>query len=294
VVTLLLLNIKNIKIKLNNINKIMNIYKYKIEDNFNFYEELTKNNQVDDKDYDNNTEVCLITGEKLIDYHVELICGHKFNYLPLYKDLINLKKNKFFCQHICIAQNKIRCPYCRKIQDLLPFYPELNLPKINGINYLAECIDEIPSNIPVLLCEFIINNPNPNPNPNPIPNPNYDLNFTNMPLFQDDNILINSEYTKCPQIGFKCKIDTILKYYCNTHSKIVLTQENLKKENLKQQKLQAKLAKASSIYNETLNVVFDSTKCNCLLKSGINKGKQCNYKIFENNLCKRHTTIVKK
>ena len=45
------------------------------------------------------SKTCLITGEPLTEPIVELNCGHKFNYLPLYKDVLNFKQ-KFFQQEI--------------------------------------------------------------------------------------------------------------------------------------------------------------------------------------------------
>ena len=84
--------------------------KYSIEGEIDFYAELNSlSNDVNiDKDAGdsdaNNTcnainenNICLITGDKLTDHSVELKCGHKFNYIPLYNDIKNhkLKFNHF-------------------------------------------------------------------------------------------------------------------------------------------------------------------------------------------------------
>ena len=42
---------------------------------------------------DNEDKVCLISNEILKDDHVELECGHKFNYESMFKELIQQKKD---------------------------------------------------------------------------------------------------------------------------------------------------------------------------------------------------------
>jgi hypothetical protein len=103
--------------------------KCKIEENINFYEELEK---PDDDEDTMNENICLISGEELQNYYVQLQCGHKFNYIPLYKDLFHYKTN--MNNKYNYSKNEIRCPYCRKKDGLLPYYPELKLSKIYGIN----------------------------------------------------------------------------------------------------------------------------------------------------------------
>ena len=58
--------------------------KYIIEDNINFFDELNS----DDCD-PNNT--CLIENKPLVDNFITLSCGHKFNYLPIYNEIIKQK-----------------------------------------------------------------------------------------------------------------------------------------------------------------------------------------------------------
>jgi len=143
--------------------------KYSIEGEIDFYAELKLlSNDVNvniDKDACNNdesnesdgnnicnannvinendpTNICLITGDKLIDHYVELKCGHKFNYIPLYNDIKNhkLKFNSlesFADGHL--TMNQIRCPYCRSKQDkLLPYIENSGCSKIIGVNYLSD------------------------------------------------------------------------------------------------------------------------------------------------------------
>ena len=112
---------------------------YIIEDNLNFFE-LIKNTSVKNT-YDE--DVCLISGSILDKNHITLDCNHKFNYVPLYNDIIqqkltynsnNLKKLKI---------NEITCPYCRRINNrLIPYIPIYkNVEKLNGVNNPKEfCI----------------------------------------------------------------------------------------------------------------------------------------------------------
>jgi hypothetical protein len=64
-------------------------------------------------------------------------CGHKFNYIPLYKDIYNHKKkyNRMESGGQQSKINEIRCPYCRNIQKgVLPYYDDLGLEKVHGVN----------------------------------------------------------------------------------------------------------------------------------------------------------------
>jgi len=85
------------------------------------------------------SKTCLITGEPLTEPIVELNCGHKFNYLPLYKDVLNFKQ-KFFQQEINLLKtNEIQCPYCRKKQpELLPFFKMEGVKYVYGVNTLKK------------------------------------------------------------------------------------------------------------------------------------------------------------
>jgi hypothetical protein len=64
--------------------------KYSVEDNLDFYAELYKsldesgeNKIVNNNENDN---ICLITNSLLTENYVKLACGHRFNYIPLFKD----------------------------------------------------------------------------------------------------------------------------------------------------------------------------------------------------------------
>lgn len=62
---------------------------------------------------------CLISGEPLTET-VELTCGHKFNYEPLFKEVFNQKLNPNFKNDVLrLKVNEFKCPYCRKVQPTL-------------------------------------------------------------------------------------------------------------------------------------------------------------------------------
>jgi hypothetical protein len=117
--------------------------KYKIEGDVDFFEELYKSlddNEVSETSTDFvSNNLCLITDQPLVDKFVQLPCGHKFNYLPLYKDILNHKKkfNIMESTGTKLSANEMRCPYCRiKHTTLLPFYEEFNTGKVYGVNTL--------------------------------------------------------------------------------------------------------------------------------------------------------------
>lgn len=102
---------------------------YIIEDDLNFSKLLKEDTN---NDFDN---VCLISGTPLNNNYITLTCNHKFNYVPLYNDIIQQKKynpNNF--RRLKISE--IACPYCRKINNkLIPYIPIYkNVEKIYGIN----------------------------------------------------------------------------------------------------------------------------------------------------------------
>lgn len=90
---------------------------YKIQDNIDWKSLLNDNDDLNDtKEYDNK---CLLSKLPLLPDHITLPCGHKFNYLPLYKDLVAHRK----------ASRKTykQCPLCRtKLYKLLPILHNVN------------------------------------------------------------------------------------------------------------------------------------------------------------------------
>jgi hypothetical protein len=129
---------------------------YLIEGNINFYEELQKSIQTDEI---NDISYCLISNTPLTEYFVTLECIHKFNYLPLFKDIYNHKKKFNNYEKNTIKTSQIRCPYCRNIQNkLLPYHEKINdqvIEKINGINFLKDDNTTTFGNI-ISLCSSIL------------------------------------------------------------------------------------------------------------------------------------------
>lgn len=130
--------------------------KYIIEGGFDFYhalnvDEIEKVNETQEQEDDTNK--CLITRMPLTANFVEMQCGHKFNYLPLYNDL---------CQHMKPTIHGIRkngyivCPFCRQAQQtFLPFNPTVK--SVVGVNLypLKLCLDTTATVIiPDTQCEF--------------------------------------------------------------------------------------------------------------------------------------------
>jgi len=113
-----------------------------------FYKLLSEN----EPEYGEEEDLCMITKTPLTKTHIKLDCTHKFNYLPLLKDMYTriysshqVKCLSGFPLHV----NKIKCPYCRNITNhILPFIKEEYNVKIYGLNSLnrEDIIQEV--NIP--------------------------------------------------------------------------------------------------------------------------------------------------
>jgi hypothetical protein len=203
--------------------------KYNIEGGIDFYAELYKS--LDEENDDNDNNVCLITNQPLTDKHIIMNCGHKFNYVPIYKDLVNhkLKFNSMERSNDKLTKNQIRCPYCRNKQyNLLPYYEELGLEKVNGVNVYDTTVKESNNNEPHKKCMFkYINN-------------NYD---PSKPESDTNNKYLTN--TKCWHYGSKIQIYDYLNpsqfitygdtnYYCYIHKPIIIKKYKTELENMSQ------------------------------------------------------------
>ena len=67
--------------------------KYNIEGGIDFYSELYKSLDIEENEHKTieDLNMCLITNSPLESNHIQLTCGHKFNYIPLYFDIKNHK-----------------------------------------------------------------------------------------------------------------------------------------------------------------------------------------------------------
>jgi hypothetical protein len=318
--------------------------KYAIEGNINFFDELYKS--LDANESNAKTEIddnlCLITHQLLTENFVKLNCGHKFNYEPLFHDILNHKQkyNNMESSQTALTNNEIRCPYCRtKQKGVLPYCEVLPFPKINGVNYHNP--NEVShNNNKYPKCEFLTEI----------------IHFN----AETDELATAKKIVKCHKYGFVIGGENYgdTKCYCHYHKMTVIKnykkaivlkvkEEKVKetialKQKVKEEKQKAKeelqkakeeLQKAkeekaksskptarakrtppnkSSIENITNsidsenvilgNMVIDLTKeielnanlCNKILQSGINKGKQCSEKKFNDCLCRRHFNVVDK
>jgi hypothetical protein len=297
--------------------------KYNIEGGIDFFAELYKSLDIDDCEEKNEDDKnrCLITNQLLTDKYIVLECNHKFNYIPLYNDLVNHKGKFNFMEgtNSKLNINEIRCPYCRNIQSgVLPYYEELGLKKINGVNFYDSTIKYNCYNPKYKTCEF------------KIPNPNF--------ISSEPESKINKKYDDCFHTGTKISLynkENSLqpitygddKCYCYKHKKVMINnyklQEKEKQKQAKQlQKAQLKAEKEKAKEDAKIikqkakqetkllnkkyiseNIVLgpsiienQSQQIGCvqILKTGPNKGTPCGCKIISENLCKRHFLMVNK
>jgi hypothetical protein len=302
--------------------------KYNIEGGIDFYDELYKSLDIDeDESINNDTNKCLITNEILTNNYVTMKCGHKFNYIPLYNDLLNHKK-KFNNMESSnkLQTNQLRCPYCRKKQnELLPYYQECGVKKVNGVNFFVPNAKELYNNINFEKCKYQIKESNfDETKPETAINKKYKTcNFiyaTPIELYNPKNPSQNITYN-----DENC--------YCYSHKKLMINQykseekekvkqlekaakqklkdeskfaKELEKQKLKEEKQKmkeiAKFSKNKSLENIVIGLLqVDITQnkatttedkellgCVQILKTGPNKGKQCGCKISSVNLCGRH------
>lgn len=235
--------------------------KYEIEDNIDFFSELQTLKDIEEPD---DAEYCLISQEKLTDYYVKLECGHTFNYIPLYNDLVN-HKNKFNLLEANATKcesNEFRCPYCRKHhKTLLPYYEELNLPIKYGINSDKLC--DKPIQI-IRSCEF---------------------------KMVDAECLCGKSFSTKISVKQDGQYTTFgdNKFYCIQHKALMI----------KKYRVDFKKAKLLKLQNDFKEPTQNATYCQIILKTGQNKGKPCCKPSFKNNVncepvqnddhfCKRH------
>lgn len=295
---------------------------YNIEGGLDFFSELYKSIGIEDEtEKVEEQNLCLITNQPLIDKFVTMCCGHKFNYVPLYLDIKNHKQkfNVMEGSSSRLNRDEIRCPYCRQKQKgVLPYYQDLGLPKIHGVNYINVNIN-VNSSYNYKTCQYLT------------PNKDYEPNGID-PVDTNPNNCGNCKYFVCFKLGTQMNlyngISDIVSYeddnyYCDFHKKQVVKKykkesiEKLKKEAKekekelkKQKKLEekeklksAKLLKNSAIYNDNVvlgpsnitdisgNIIDMDGVCKEILKSGSKAGLHCGCKLYKDNICKRHYNL---
>jgi len=309
--------------------------KYLIEGNIDFFSELYKS--LDDEENPNKTELdnnlCLISKLPLTDNFVKLVCGHKFNYIPLYNDIVNhkLKFNNMEATQGHLRSNQIRCPYCRKVQNgLLPYYDNIpGVKKIDKVNYINSDSEnkQTSSNNPKFghcsfMCESVNFNtelPESNENPKLICCNKYTYFYS---IENDGNKYCYEHYNIVKKQNTQKKKEEMKKAKAETKQKekeekqkvkdelklaVKLAKEEAKKAEKVANAKKTQINKITEIGEENevikliaLNITNISQDnvvgCIEIIKSGSKKGTTCNSKIFcENtNLCKRHYNLKNK
>ena len=283
--------------------------KYNIEGNIDFFSELYKSLDVEDDNDDDENGICLITKKPLIDKFVELNCGHKFNYIPLYKDIYNHKYlfNKMEGLKSYLKTNEIRCPYCRTKQTgVLPYYEDLGLEKKNGVNYYdeIECIEVDEDS----KCSFKYLNDNfDDTKPESVTNQKYifcksvcvsKINVYNpvnpsCPITYNDNnlycFLHKQKMIKKYKEDIKEKLKEEVKKIKEEKQKLREEKQKLREEKQKLRQESVKIIEnEENIIIGPLVIENQEQGCVQILKFGKNKGLKCGCKIMMDNLCQRH------
>jgi hypothetical protein len=234
---------------------------YKIEGGIDFYLALKSEDKEEEKEDDTN--ICLITRMPLTGDFVQMECGHKFNYLPLYNDLVQHTKPSLsgVLRSGCIA-----CPFCRRSQStLLPYNERFKM--VIGVNLypLKMCKDSSAIMVPKSVCEFALLN------------------------------VCTSEYTYKLSCGkHYCVSHKILGMSIAVqemnHTTFLLKKEKLDKRLLdKLAKQQAKDKKQQAKVKKQQAKVKVESGCTQLVKSGPRKGQVCGCKkTVEVGMCLRH------
>jgi hypothetical protein len=203
---------------------------------------------------DNTDNICLITKEKLEPNHITLICKHKFNYLPIYYEVVNQKnKHNNMYETTKLLTNEIKCPYCRVItHKLLPYiaYPSVKVIK-NVNSYTTSSYNN---------------------------NPGYFLYAPKCSHADGDGDGDAENQHLCQKYGVYYEKENLL--LCPQHYKTYL---------LKQKTGNKKMTKGVA---EVVNDAEEG--CCAILKSGKNIGRKCGMNIAEGEkmkYCKKHYKI---
>ena len=113
----------------------MNKNKYIISDDIDFYSEISNLENTNNNNNNNNNNVCLLTGEPLVKNNIIFECGHSFNYIPLFNEILVQKKYNIYNTEKLDTYN-IKCPYCRVVYNyILPYIPSIFKEKKYGVNH---------------------------------------------------------------------------------------------------------------------------------------------------------------
>ena len=279
--------------------------KYIIEGNIDFYEELYKETKKEElieikegieqsNDKTKEPVLCLISNMPLTENFVQMKCGHKFNYIPLYNDILNHKKKFNIMEHKSLKNIEIRCPYCRKVQqELLPYHKYLGVKEVHGVNYFdpnvvlknqCACCAHINMTFITGKCEYVLTEEGEE-----CPNTSVLLLEQNKKYY-----CLYHKYKMSNDLAKKLHLDKI------AFKKKQIEEEKQKKleekMKAKEEKMKAKedansiklIKTKTKINNE--NVVLSVMCCTQLLK----KGGNCKQKQHTGTFCLRHFNLQNK
>jgi hypothetical protein len=273
------------------------------EQNGLFYKELGEKEE-DDDDGETEQSSCLISNMPLDENSVTMECGHKFNYIPLYNDLVNHKTKFNSMEKKYLNYNEIRCPYCRRVQkSLLPYIELPNVQKTHGVNFINEskftasmksgmtigpCSYQTTTHVNGILTVVLC----PNKYVYFIPG----LEKHICALHQSTAI---KEYKLAKKQEEKKKIQEEKKKVQEEKKKKKDAEKQKKKEEKEKAKVGAPISAATSAATSVTTQATQSSSsaqlfCTQIFVSGKNKGKQCGYKSHDNGLCKRHYGLTMK
>jgi len=269
-----------------------------------FYTELYK---LLDNDSDvESDDKCLISDEILVDKFVKLPCGHSFNYIPLYYDIKNHKTkfNQMEASSGKLHAHEIRCPYCRNIHaTLLPYYEDLGLKKIYGVNCLEPTHNTVD---PTKVCSFVEDAANPvicgfyGFKVNCFDKKNYCyyhnkiVNNTHLIKNKEEKQKVKDEKQKLKEEKQKAKEEK---------QKIKEEKQKAKEEKQKAKEAKQKLKEANtSLHEDVQNTIVTPMiigeailgGCAATLKTGARKGQACNKRVHQDTMCKLHYCIYVK
>jgi hypothetical protein len=206
----------------------------------------------------NNDDLCLISKEKLHPNHITLSCNHKFNYIPIYKEVSYQKnKNNTSFEITKLLDNEIKCPYCRRITPrLIPYIP---YPSVKQTRYVNSPEDLC---MPAVKCQHVLKKTHTCDS------------STDLDLDLDDSS------AKCEKNALYYEDENLLlcvQHFRQYEKRMKSIRDKKAKENAK---IQEKLAKQSSI-----------PRCKAILKCGKNTGKCCDriISIDGASFCKIHS-----
>ena len=246
--------------------------KYKIEGNIDFFAELYKSLDEEDN-IDDDTNKCLITNQPLTDNFVQLQCGHKFNYVPLFLDVKNHKQkfNNLEGNATHLEMNEIRCPYCRhKHPGVLPYYEECGYGKINGVNDFNPNIKGSKyQGYNYKQCEYLTLNPH------------YDASG-NKPMETAQGNAGNVKFFVCYLSGTPITNSQVAelnngKCYCYKHKNAIVKEHNKKMKEIEiaEKKAQKLLEKAKAKEEkESAKKALQEEKAKAKAEKKLNKGKK--------------------